>query len=77
MSKYNKVWFRDVAERTVATWVQAFVGLLLAGWTTDTVDLSLIQSAAVAAIPAALAVVKGALAASVPGTVSPASVIDA
>jgi hypothetical protein len=72
----NKVWIRDVAERTAATYVQAFIGLLLAGWTTDTVDLSLVQAAAVAAVPAALAVVKGALASRVPGTISPASLTE-
>lgn len=76
MSKYNRIWFRDVAERTAATYFQTFVGLLLAGWTTDAVDLSLFQSAAIAAVPAALAVLKGALAASVPSTVSPASLAE-
>ena len=72
----NKVWIRDVAERAIATYLQTFLGLLLAGWTTDTVDLSVVQAAAVAAVPAALAVVKGALAARVPGTISPASVVE-
>ncbi|MFH8294955.1 hypothetical protein [Streptomyces sp. NPDC018059] len=51
----------DVAERTVLTYVEALLGLLLAGATTDIVDLSVLQSAAVAAIPAALTVVKGAI----------------
>lgn len=77
MTKYHPVWIRDVAERTIATWVEAFLGLLLAGWSTNTVNLSVIESAAVAAIPAALAVIKGALAARVPGTVSPASIAEA
>jgi hypothetical protein len=72
----NTVWLRDVAERTVATYLQAFFGLLLAGWTTDAVDLSLVQTAAVAAVPAALAVLKGALASKVPSTISPASVVE-
>ena len=72
----NTVWLRDVAERTVATYLQAFIGLLLAGWTTDAVDLSLVQAAAVSAVPAALAVLKGALASKVPGTISPASVVE-
>lgn len=76
MSKFNRVWVVDVVERTVATWAQSFLGLLLAGWTTDAVDLSLIQSAAVSAVPAALAVLKGAVAARVPGTVSPASLAE-
>lgn len=51
----------DVAERTVLTYVEALLGLLLAAATTDVVDLSFLQSAAVAAIPAALTVVKGAI----------------
>jgi hypothetical protein len=72
----NTVWLKDVAERTVATYAQAFIGLLLAGWTTDAVDLSLVQAAAVSAVPAALAVLKGALASKVPGTISPASLTE-
>ncbi|MEU9774563.1 MULTISPECIES: hypothetical protein [unclassified Streptomyces] len=51
----------DVAERTGLTYVESFLGLLLAGAVTDIVDLSVLQSAAVAAIPAALTVVKGAI----------------
>jgi hypothetical protein len=48
----------DLGERTGATYLEAFLGLLLAGGITS---LSAAQSAAVAAIPAGLAVVKGAL----------------
>ncbi|MFE6868294.1 holin [Kitasatospora sp. NPDC057692] len=51
----------DVAERTVATYVVALLGLLLA----DGVDLTSVgtlRAAAVAALPAALTVVKGAVA---------------
>lgn len=51
----------DIAERAGLTYVEAFLGLLLASGTTDIVDLSTLQSAAVAAIPAGLAVVKGAI----------------
>lgn len=51
----------DVAERTALTYVEAFLGLLLAAATTDVVDLSFLQSAAVAAIPAGLTVVKSAI----------------
>jgi di/tricarboxylate transporter len=54
--------FKDIAERTVATYLQALIGLLLAANWVDGINLSFVQSAAVAAIPAALAVVKGALA---------------
>ncbi|MEV5953717.1 holin [Streptomyces sp. NPDC051987] len=53
-------FFVDLAERTVATYLEAFLGLLLAG---SVVDLSAAKAAAVAAIPAGLAVVKGALSA--------------
>lgn len=72
----DRTWLKDVAERTIATYVQAFLGLLLAGWATDTVDLSVVQSAAIAAVPAALAVLKGAIAKRVPGTLSPASLTE-
>ncbi|MFF4752644.1 hypothetical protein [Streptomyces sp. NPDC001270] len=51
-------FFTDLAERTVATYLEAFLGLLLAS---SVVDLSTAKAAAVAAIPAGLAVVKGAL----------------
>ncbi|MFJ5923841.1 hypothetical protein ACIQF6_14710 [Kitasatospora sp. NPDC092948] len=48
----------DLAERTSATYAEALIGLLLVGGITS---LSAAESAAVAAIPAGLAVVKGAL----------------
>lgn len=51
----------DIAERAVLTYVEAFLGLLLASGTTDVVALSALESAAIAAIPAGLAVVKGAV----------------
>jgi hypothetical protein len=51
----------DIAERAVLTYAEAFLGLLLAAGTTSIVDLSTLQSAAVAAIPAGLAIVKGAI----------------
>jgi 3-hydroxy-3-methylglutaryl CoA synthase len=71
MTTYSPVFFRDMAERAIATYVQAFLGLLIAS---TTLDIRVIQSAAVAAIPAALSVVKSVLAEKyVPGTVSPAS----
>ncbi len=55
---------RDLAERTTATYVEVFAGLLLAGWT-DVADLgvlSVAETAGVAAVPAALAVLKAGLA---------------
>lgn len=54
-------WLIDAAERTAATYVQAFVGLLIAGWG-DVLDVSTLRAAAIAAIPAGLAVLKSALA---------------
>lgn len=55
----------DLAERVGATYVETLVGLLVVGWgdfgaVSDFLDLG--TSAAVAAVPAALAVLKGGLA---------------
>lgn len=50
----------DLAERTVLTYVEGFLGLLLASGT-DLVDLSATKAAAIAALPAALTVVKSAI----------------
>ena len=57
-------FIRDIAERVLSTYVQAFLGLLLAsGFGVDGVlDLSLVVKAGVAALPAALSLVKGLLA---------------
>lgn len=51
----------DISERTLLTYLEAFLGLLLADSTTDMISLSVLQAAAVSAIPAALAVVKGSI----------------
>ena len=54
----------DLAERTIATYLETFLGLLLASWA-DVANLgvlSVAETAGLAAIPAALAVVKGGLA---------------
>lgn len=54
-------YYRDLAEQTAASYLLTFLGLLL----TDGMDLtsvSALKAAAVAAIPAALMVVKGAAA---------------
>jgi len=56
----NKPFLADLAERTVATYVQALGGLLLAD-STHLMSLGTVRAAAVAALPAVLAVVKGAL----------------
>lgn len=68
----NRRWTADMLERTIATYVQTFVGLLIARPTFD-VDWSTLKCLAVASLPAALAVVKAALVARVPA-ISPASV---
>jgi predicted NBD/HSP70 family sugar kinase len=54
-----RAFLADLLERTIATYLQAFFGLLLAG---ETLDLSVdaVQAAAIAALPAALAVLKAA-----------------
>ncbi|MYQ85485.1 N-acetylmuramoyl-L-alanine amidase [Streptomyces sp. SID4936] len=51
----------DVAERTVATYLQSLLGLMAASSTTDMVSLSAWQAAAVSAIPAALSALKSTL----------------
>lgn len=51
----------DVVERTVATYATTFLGLLLASGF-DLTSLGALKAAAVAAIPAALTVIKGVLA---------------
>ena len=67
----SPAFLRDLAERAIATFVQTFLGLLIVSGVTD---LAAVQSAAVAAIPAVLSVVKSILAEKyAPGTVSPAS----
>ena len=72
---FNRIWIRDTVERTIATYVQAFLGLVIASAATD-ITIGTVQAAAVSAIPAALAVLKAAIAARVPGTVSPASLAE-
>ena len=55
-------YYRDLAERVIATWAQAFIAALLIEWNSDSIDLSVVHTAALAGIPAALAVLKGAIA---------------
>ncbi|MEU0181765.1 holin [Streptomyces sp. NPDC006207] len=50
----------DVVERTLGTYAVAFLGLLLANGF-DLTDLSAVKAAAVAAVPAALTVLKGVI----------------
>ncbi|MGW4073756.1 peptidoglycan-binding protein [Streptomyces asiaticus] len=62
----------DIAERTVATYLQSLLGLMVAASTTDMVSLSAWQAAAVSAIPAALSALKSTLGTALgrPGTAS-------
>ncbi|MFG2995544.1 hypothetical protein [Streptomyces sp. NPDC048340] len=54
----------DVIERTIAAYATTFLGLLLAVGFSLT-DLTALKAAAIASIPAALSVVKGAVGAAV------------
>ena len=69
----TSTWLRDTIERVVFTYLEALTGLLIANGT-GLVDVNGAKAAAVAAIPAALAVLKAALASKVSGTVSAASI---
>jgi hypothetical protein len=61
---YGETSMKNAAIRGIRTYLQVFVGLLLAGWT-DFADseqfLDLATSAAVAAVPALLAFIQNAL----------------
>ena len=72
MSYYNRTFIRDLAERAVVTYIEVFLGMLIVSGVTD---WSAVQAAAFAAIPAALSVIKSALASRIPGTASPASLV--
>ncbi|MFJ8163806.1 holin [Streptomyces sp. NPDC096136] len=50
----------DIVERTIATYAATFLGLLLADGF-DLTSLGALRAASIAALPAALSVVKGAL----------------
>ncbi|WP_327073440.1 holin [Kitasatospora purpeofusca] len=54
-------FFRDLLERTLATYAVTLLGLLTAAGV-DLTDLGTLRAALVAAIPAGLTVLKGALA---------------
>ena len=62
----------DVAERTLATYLQSLLGLMAASSTTDMVSLSAWQAAAVSSIPAAFSALKSTLGTALgrPGTAS-------
>lgn len=57
---FNSRFLTDLAERAIATYIQAFIGFLIAGSTE--INVSGLQAAALAAIPAALSVAKSLIA---------------
>ncbi|MFH8790255.1 holin [Streptomyces roseoverticillatus] len=59
MQKAQKVLL-DILERTAAAYITTFLGLLLADGF-DLTDVSALKAAAIAALPAALSVIKGAI----------------
>jgi len=69
-----KQWLIDTAERTASTFVQVFIGLMLASGT-DWLNLSAIRAAGIGAGVAALTVVKSAIASRFADTISPASLV--
>lgn len=54
-----KIFLVDLAERAVATYIETLIGLLLLA---NVLDVSALKVAAVSALPAALAVLKGGVA---------------
>jgi uncharacterized membrane protein len=71
---FSKAFLIDLAERAVATYIQALIGFLVAGATE--VNASGLQAAALAAIPAALSVAKSLIASQV-GDPASASLVGA
>jgi len=57
--------FKDVAERVVATYLQAVIGLWIAAGVT-TLDVSTLKAVVVGALPAALSALKGYLSVRLP-----------
>lgn len=58
MFGFSKNFYLDLFERVLATYLQAFLGLLLVD-SADITNLGFLKAAAIAAVPAALSVVKG------------------
>lgn len=60
----SKRFVVDLAERAVSTYLEVFIGLLIVTWadiTSVSDALTVGRSAAIAAVPAGLAVIKGGL----------------
>ncbi|GGP64658.1 holin [Streptomyces sp. L500] len=56
----NRKVLLDIAERTLAAYVTTFLGIIIADGF-DLTSISALKAAAVAALPAALSVIKGAI----------------
>ena len=71
---FTKAFLIDLAERAIATYLQAFIGFLVAGATE--INVSTLEAAALASIPAALSVAKSLIASQV-GDPASASLVGA
>lgn len=71
-----KAWAKDTAERTIFTFVQSFLGLVVVSATNavDSLSVNTLEAAAISAVISSLAVLKGALANRIHG-MSPASFV--
>lgn len=61
MGLFSSKFLADLGERVVATYIESFIGFLMVGEVFD-LKVSVLKMAAVGAAPAALAVIKGAIA---------------
>ena len=77
MSQDFKSWAIDTAERTLFTFAQSFIGLVMvsATNTVDSLSVSTLEAALVSGVISALAVLKGAIASRRDG-ISPASFVS-
>ncbi|MGW1074065.1 holin [Streptomyces sp. NPDC002537] len=60
MNAQSKKLLVDIAERTLAAYVTTFIGLIIADGF-DLTSVSALKAAAIASLPAALSVIKGAI----------------
>lgn len=65
MTVFTSTWFKDMAERAVATFAEAALGFYILAGPGDVFNASVAEGAAAAGVIAGLAVVKAALAAKV------------
>lgn len=77
MNLINLDQLKDILERAIFTYIQSFLGLLSAsGMGIDMGGMSTLKLAAIGGLPAALSVIKGALAATAPIGDSSASILS-